>query len=272
MPPACCEKSPCACLCRALSCCDVGAITDNRRGVIRGLVGVHIFCIMIGIFACLGGMSNSMLKATAWASTEVDPVYDTGGDDPKIYIGFTGVLYSGKGGAAENVAGLENNKFYKWNKFKDYAPSSEEDGIEDCETASKGLVTTSLIGALSLLPSINSLLSRLDPAKDSGCNKFLSVVPSVLGAVNTLIAVASFKSDCYDVFPSKLSVNGVKIADVAPELGAGFFFEVIIAVFGITTGLLMLVLGLPPKSTEEAGALKDGEGGSDVAATGDDYL
>jgi hypothetical protein len=34
----------------------------------------------------------------------------------------------------------------------------------------------------------------------------------------------------------------------------------------------MLVLGLPPKSTEEAGALKDGEGGSDVAATGDDYL
>ncbi|KAH8062543.1 hypothetical protein JL722_3465 [Aureococcus anophagefferens] len=201
-------SSPCAWLCRALSCCDVGAITDNRRGVIRGLVGVHIFCIMIGIFACLGGMSNSMLKATAWASTEVDPVYDTGGDDPKIYIGFTGVLYSGKDDDdGVPVAGLENNKFYKWNKFKDYAPSSEEDGIEDCEAASKGL----------------------------------------------------------------LSVNGLKIADVAPELGAGFFFEVIIAVFGITTGLLMLVLGLPPKSTEEAGALKDGEGGSDVAATGDDY-
>ena len=158
-----------------------------------------------------------------------------GGDDSTLYIGFNGVF--------SDDDPLDG--FTKWNDFKDIVPSDETDSVEDCEDAATGLTLTTIIGAVTLLPSLNAVLTRMDPAKDSGCNKCTAAVPSVFGAISTIAALSTFKSECYDSFPSKITSSGIKIADLTPSLGVGFYFELVVAILGIVTGLIMTCIAVP---------------------------
>ena len=92
---------------------------------------------------------------------------------------------------------------------------------------------------------LNAVLTRMDPAKDSGCNKCTAAVPSVFGAISTIAALSTFKSECYDSFPSKITSSGIKIADLTPSLGVGFYFELVVAILGIVTGLIMACIAVP---------------------------
>ena len=239
MAPAFCEKSPCAALCRGLACFASRDVTANRRAVVKTLVGVHVCCVVVAVVACLGALETKALKSTAWASVTMDTV---GGPNGALYVGFRGVWVDGAG-ARNGSAPSPIDGYYAWDDFEDLVPSDESGGVEDCAAASTGLFSTSVVGAASLLPSMNALLARSDAARDGGCNKFLSVVPSFLGAASTIAALRSFRADCFDGFPSTLSNGTRTYASLDKTLGYGFGCEFAVACVGVFTAAVMLFLG-----------------------------
>ncbi|KAH8069403.1 hypothetical protein JL721_5963 [Aureococcus anophagefferens] len=238
MAPACCEKSPCAALCRGLACFASRDVTANRRAVVKTLVGIHVCCVVVAVVACLGALETKALKSTAWASVTMDTV---GGPNGALYVGFRGVWVDGPG-ARNGSAPSPIDGYYAWDDFEDLVPSDESGGVEDCAAASTGLFSTS-VGAASLLPSMNALLARSDAARDGGCNKFLSVVPSFLGAASTIAALRSFRADCFDGFPSTLANGTRTYASLDKKLGYGFGCELAVACVGVFTAAVMLFLG-----------------------------
>ena len=143
MAPACCEKSPCAALCRGLACFASRDVTANRRAVVKTLVGIHVCCVVVAAVACLGALETKALKSTAWASVTMDTV---GGPNGALYVGFRGVWVDGPG-ARNGSAPSPIDGYYAWDDFEDLVPSDESGGVEDCAAASTGLFSTSVVGA-----------------------------------------------------------------------------------------------------------------------------
>ena len=75
-----------------------------------------------------------------------------------------------------------------------------------------------------------------------------------MGSIATIATTATFSKECFQALPSSIYVNGVKAADLEKKLGVGYFLEIMVAVVGITTGLIMLFLGVPPAGGAAGGA------------------
>ena len=241
MPPACCEKSPCALACKCMPCLNLPYLSEHRRATCRVLIALHVVAIAFAIFATLGNLTGKSLKTTYWSYVDVTNAYESADettDAGELYVGFKGVYSDG---------GILGNEYYTWDAFDDELQSSKaEDTMDSCADAAGGMVSTSIIAAVTLLPTINTLMIRSDASTDSPCNKFASVLPSIMGSIATIATTATFSKECFQALPSSIYVNGVKAADLDKKLGVGYFLEIMVAVVGITTGLIMLFLGVPP--------------------------
>ena len=61
MPPACCEKSPCALACKCMPCLSLPWLSENRRATCRLLIMLHVVAIAFAIFATLGNLTGKSL-------------------------------------------------------------------------------------------------------------------------------------------------------------------------------------------------------------------
>ena len=66
MPPACCEKSPCAILCRKVP--TSATFTANRVPILKGLLVCYVVCIFLAVFATLGALNSKALRVPASAA------------------------------------------------------------------------------------------------------------------------------------------------------------------------------------------------------------
>ena len=111
MPPACCEKSPCALACKCMPCLSLSYLSENRRATCRVLIALHVVAMAFAIFATLGNLTGKSLKTTYWSYVDVTNAYESADettDAGELYVGFKGVYSDG---------GILGNKYYTWDAF-----------------------------------------------------------------------------------------------------------------------------------------------------------
>jgi len=232
-PPKFCAKSPCG---RLGTCCNFFPFLEKyRQQILLFIFVVNVATFIPAIMALFAAARGKQLVLVNWAN--LDANLKNGEPDGHLYVGFYGVYERG---------GFAGRTFLSWNELKDYVPPGKKDNLSSCKHSAKDVISTAAMGLFTILPSLAAIWTR--KYFDNGCNKFVGVLSGVAGGISSISSLATFRNACYRNLPTTFYSDGVNIGSADKSLGPGFTCEIVVIIVCIFTGLVHLILPVPPNS------------------------
>lgn len=234
--PECCEHTPCGFAGTKCNCAP--GLEKHRKPVFTTMIVIQVLAIVPASIALLGAARGRQLVIGNWAHESING--KNGFGDFHLYIGFRGIYTRGS---------LFGREFWTWTEAKENVPSNKKDNLNSCKGAARSELTTAIIALVTIPPAVGTLLGRVTPQLDSGCQKFGGILAGFLGCFATIYSMGTFNSKCFRNLPTKYTIDGVIVGEGNKHIGPGLYCEIVVAVIAFCTGLTHLIMPTPVEPT-----------------------